>query len=490
MRNWFWTTLLFTLAVVVALVIDRHPGNVMIVVDNLSVQVSLAFAVFISIVGFLTLYFLLRLLAWLTNLPMRVRNWQGERKAQRDQDLLEDGWAALIEGRYTLAEQALTKLSLQTKNHRRQVLAGLSAARAAHALGEYTRRDQLISQAQATVNSQTINHKVDQKVEQNLNVAIAAAAADLWLDQGLAQQALDTMLASGADSSKHVHTMRILLRAYQQLNDHSQVLAMAHQLKRMKAIQAQEADRLVDVAGAAQIRDAQRRGDWQPIWKSLRSDEKLLPDVALAGAQAFESSDQIKEASRVLENAIEHSFDARVLEAYASVEGQEVNRRLQKAEAWLVKRPNDAKLLVSLGSLCLASQMWGQAQRYFERSLAVHPDPHVHALLGSMFDRIGKPDLAAKQWRLATTVGASLPVLSKKSLLPAADLAADPDFNNVGGWVELGDEAADQKKYVAEQVAAPVPSDAPYEEYFDSAPPTVPNDIEIGHDVSSGKIKP
>ena len=44
MRNWFWTTLLFTLAVVVALVIDRHPGNVMIVVDNLSVQVSLAFA--------------------------------------------------------------------------------------------------------------------------------------------------------------------------------------------------------------------------------------------------------------------------------------------------------------------------------------------------------------------------------------------------------------------------------------------------------------
>jgi hypothetical protein len=81
-------------------------------------------------------------------------------------------------------------------------------------------------------------------------------------------------------------------------------------------------------------------------------------------------------------------------------------------------------------------------------------------------------------------------VLSKKSLLPAADLAADPDLNNVGGWVELGDEVSDQKKYAAEQVAAPVPSDAPYEEYFDSAPPTVPKDVEIGPDVSSGKIKP
>jgi HemY protein len=284
--------------------------------------------------------------------------------------------------------------------------------------------------------------------------------------------------------------MRILLRAYQQLNDHAQVLAMAHQLKRMKAIQAQEADRLVDVAAAAQIRDAQRRGEWQPIWKSLRSEEKLLPDVALAGAQAFESSDQIKEASRVLENSIEHSFDTRVLEAYARSEGQDIKRRLQKAESWLIKRPNDAQLLASLGSLCLASQMWGQAQRYFERSLAIVPDPHVHALLGSLFDRIGKPDLAAKQWRLATAVGVALPVLSKNSLLPAADLAADPNINNVGGWVELGDDASEQSnRYVAEQVTPPVPSDAAYEEYFDSAPPTVPKDVEIGPDVSNGKVK-
>jgi len=481
MRTWFWTIFLFTLAVVLALVIDRHPGNVMIVVDNLSIQVSLAFAILTLIVAFVGLYILLRLVAWFTNLPLRMRNWRGERKAQRDQDLLEDGWTALLEGRYSLAEQALTKLSQQTKNHRRQVLASLSAARAAHAMGEYARRDQLIGDAQATV--------TDQKPDQTLRIAIAAAAADLWLDQGLAQQALDTLLASGAETTKHVHTMRILLRAYQQLNDHTQVLHIAHQLKRMRAIQAHEADRLVDVAAAAQIRDAQRRGDWQPIWKSLRSDEKLLPDIALAGAFAFESNDQIKESSRILENSIEQSFDPRVLDAYARSEGQEVNRRLQKAEGWLAKRPNDAQLLATLGSLCLASQMWGQAQRYLERSLALHSDSRVHALLGSLFDRIGKSDLAAKQWRLATAVSSALPVLSKDTLLPAADIAADPDIKNVGGWVELGDEVSAQNRYSAESTTPPVTTDAAYEEYFDSAPLTVPNDVEIGRDVSSNKIK-
>lgn len=481
MRTWFWTIFLFTLAVVVALVIDRHPGNVMIVVDNLSIQVSLAFAILTLIVAFVGMYVLLRLVAWFTNLPVRIRNWRGERKAQRDQDLLEDGWAALLEGRYSLAEQALTKLSQQTKNHRRRVLASLSAARAAHAMGEYTRRDQLINQAQSTV--------TDQKSDQTLRVAIAAAAADLWLDQGLAQQALDTLLASGAETTKHVHTMRILLRAYQQLNNHTQVLHIAHQLKRMRAIQSQEADRIVDVAAAAQIRDAQRRGDWQPIWKSLRSDEKLLPEVALAGAYAFEANDQIKDASRILENSIEQSFDVRVLDAYARAEGQEVNRRLQKAEGWLAKRPNDAQLLVTLGSLCLASQMWGQAQRYLEQSLAIHSDPRVHALLGSLFDRIGKPDMAAKQWRLATAVSSALPVLSKDALLPAADIAADPDIKNVGGWVELGDDTSHQNRYVEQEVAQTVPKDVAYEEYFDSAPLTVPHDVEIEHDVSSKKIK-
>lgn len=481
MRTWFWTIFLFTLAVVVALVIDRHPGNVMIVVDDLSIQVSLAFAILTLILAFVGTYILLRVVAWFTNLPVRMRNWRGERKAQRDQDLLEDGWAALLEGRYSLAEQALTKLSQQTKNHRRRVLASLSAARAAHAMGEYTRRDQLINQAQSTV--------TDQKSDQTLRVAIAAAAADLWLDQGLAQQALDTLLASGAETTKHVHTMRILLRAYQQLNNHTQVLHIAHQLKRMRAIQPQEADRIVDVAAAAQIRDAQRRGDWQPVWKSLRNDEKLLPEVALAGAHAFEANDQIKEASRILENSIEQSFDVRVLDAYARAEGQEVNRRLQKAEGWLAKRPNDAQLLVTLGSLCLASQMWGQAQRYLELSLAIHSDPRVHALLGSLFDRIGKPDMAAKQWRLATAASTALPVLSKDALLPAADIASDPDIKNVGGWVELGDDTSPQNRYVAQEVAQTVPKDVAYEEYFDSAPLTVPHDVEIEPDVSNNKIK-
>jgi HemY protein len=481
MRTWFWTIFLFTLAVVVALVIDRHPGNVMIVVDNLSIQVSLAFAILTLIVAFVALYILLRLVAWFTNLPLRMRNWRGERKAQRDQDLLEDGWAALLEGRYSLAEQALTKLSQQTKNHRRRVLASLSAARAAHAMGDYMRRDQLINQAQATV--------TDQKTDQTLRVAIAAAAADLWLDQGLAQQALDTLLASGAETTKHVHTMRILLRAYQQLNNHTQVLHIAHQLKRMRAIQTQEADRIVDVAAAAQMRDAQRRGDWQPIWKSLRSDEKLLPEVALAGAYAFEANDQIKEASRILENSIEQSFDVRVLDTYARAEGQEVNRRLQKAEGWLAKRPNDAQLLATLGSLCLASQMWGQAQRYLEHSLAIHSDSRVHALLGTLFDRIGKPDMAAKQWRLATSVSSALPVLSKDALLPAADIAADPDIKNVGSWVELGDDTSHQNRLDAQEVAQTVPKDVAYEEYFDSAPLTVPHDVDIEPDVSNNKIK-
>lgn len=476
MRTWFWTILLFTLAVALALLIDRHPGNVVVVVDQVSVQVSLAFAVLTLVFSFVALYVCLRVLIWVTQIPARVRNWRGQRQARRDQDLLEDGWTALIEGRYSVAVDALTKLSKQTKDRRRQVLSGLSAARAAHALGEYAQRDKLIEQAQLIL--------TDQKSDQTLRVAVAAAAADLWLDQGLAQQALDTLLASGAQTAKHVHTMRILLRAYQQLNNHQQVLALAHQLKRMHAIKEQEANRLVDVAAAAQLRDAQRRGDGLAVWKSLRQDEKLLPEVALAGADVFEANEQLSEASKILQASIEHSFDSRVLDAYAKAQGAEVNRRLQKAEAWLVKRPNDPQLLATLGSLCLAAQMWGQAQRYLERSVAINHDPRVHALLGSLFDRIGKPDLAAKQWRMATAVTTALPVLSQDALLPAADLGADPDVKNVGGWVDVSDDAlnTDSPQYGVGQSGGsgldyqpkPAQEDHAYDEYFDSAPPTVP----------------
>ena len=473
MRTWFWTLLLTTVAVVLAVVLRENTGQVLIMLNTWRIQVSFAFAVLVIVASFITLYLALRVLAWFTGIPMRVRAWHGRRQVRLDHELLEQGWTELLEGRYSNAEKDLTKLLDQSRSANRQVLAGLSAARAAHALGEYARRDNLLALAKDKAGQDT-----------GLTEAVATAAADLYLDQGLAQEALDVLLPLQQAGARHVHTLRLLLRAYRQLGRSDQVFVLARTLSRRKALPAIEARALIETAAAARLRETLHSGEWQKIWKDLKAEERILPEVALAAAAAFEVSGQPQEASKILEAAIERDFDPRLLEAYARGEPTQVARRLEKTEAWLQKKPEAPELLTTLGNLCLTGQLWGQAELYLTRSLARRSDARVHALLASLFDKLERLQEAAAQWRLATAVGTALPVLLADSYLPAADIQSDPGVFHAEGlayltdsglpvdWVSVGSQTQDSpaaEKTVLSQSYSPSTSHE-LDEYFDSAP--------------------
>lgn len=494
MRTLFWMVVLVTFAVLVAFVIHQFPGNVLIVVDQWRIQVSLAFAILLLIGSFSLCYLLIRVLTWLAYLPQRYRGWQGQRQEKREQSLLEQGWTALLEGRYIHAEKNLGRLAERSSDKRRQVLATLSAARAAHELGEFKRQDRLLEQAQSTAASQV--------GDVELNTAVAAAAADLWLQQGRAEQALGALQVDHVQPMRHMHTMRLLLRVYQQTGHHTKVLELARALQRKKALSQSQAEQLIEAAASALIMQSQGdEQDWMSCWKALNPEERRLPNVALAGAQAFQAVGNYKQATSVLEAAMSSApgrYNPSLLAAYAKAEPEQVTPRLQKAEQWLQDRmsaqqkpsnrassvPTDealashAALLTTLGSLCLAAQMWGQAQRYLEQSAALRPDARVHALLGSLFDRIGQPQRAAQHWRLATAVSAALPTLVQDAVLPAANTDADPVIPHSEGLGVFEEEAAgtaalQETKSTVSKVGASV--HAPYEEFFDSAP------IPMGH---------
>ncbi len=467
MRTWFWTLLLATVAVVLAVLLRENNGNVLILINTWRIQVSLAFAVLALVVGFISLYVLLRVLAWFTAIPMRLRAWHGRRVVKRDHELLEQGWTELLEGRYSHAEKDLTKLLDRSQDSNRQVLAALSAARAAHALGEFVRRDNLLA---------TAREKAD--TDGPLTEAVATAAADLYLEQGLAQQALDVLLPLQQAGARHVHTLRLLLRAYRQLNRHDQVFVLARTLSRRGALHETEARQIIEVAAAARLRETLDSGEWRQVWKDLKSEERILPEVALAGATALAASGQSEDASRALELAIAARLDPRLLAAYSRADATQVSRRLQKAEAWLQRHPENPDLLTTLGNLCLVGQIWGQAEHFLLRSVDKRSDARVHALLGSLYDKLGRQQDAAAQWRLATAVGTALPVLAEDSYLPAAEMGEDPGvfhaeglayFSETGFPVDWNEDSAAAASVTTAVPFNPVASHE-LDEYFDSAP--------------------
>jgi len=475
MRTWFWTLLLLVAAVALAVVLREHSGNVIVILPPWRVQVSTTFAALLIIALFVAIYVSLRLLGWLFSVPGSLRTWHGRRAQRRDHDLLERGWVELLQGRYAQAERDLSRLLTQTKASNRKAIAALSAARAAHGLGKHQRRDALLGMADDYLGD-----------DQSLRQAAAVAGADMLLEQGRAQEALARLGAQQDDKHCPLHVARLMLRAHAELGHHAQILSLARNLVRRGLMEREQASPVIDQAGAALL--GQADGDaWHAVWKDFKSDERTLPRIALAAACGFESQGKPDDATRILEAAISARMAPELLAAYARCDADQVPHRLEKAETWRKKYPDDPDLLASLGELCLIGQIWGTAERYLQRSLSLRDDARVHALLGNLYERLDRPLLARHHWRQAAAAGKTLPLLTSDAPLPAADTRSDPIVPDVEGLEELTPFAMGGSAMVVTRAATspdasatrPVDDEAVtaqgnIEELFDSAvPPSI-----------------
>lgn len=493
MRTWLWTLLVLALAVGLALVLREHGGNVLVMAPPWRVELSLTLAVLLLLGAFFVLYVLLRAIAWLVSGPERFKSWRGLRAQKRDHELLQSGWINALEGRYVQAEKELSKLLNQTQSTPDKVLAGLALAVASHRMGEYSRRDEALKAAQGAASG-----------EPRLKEAAATVAAEMYLDQHRPEDALVLLQPLQDASSRYFNATRLLLRAHRQLHHHDRVYDLVRLLLRRGAMDKATAQPLIEIAAAARLR-AGGIDAYKAIWGDLKAEERVLPAIALAGAAIQESAGNLDEASKILEAAIGNKLEPRLLSAYSQCTPDQVARRLSKAEVWLKANPHDSALLATLGNLCLIGQLWGQGERYLLRSMKIRSDVRIHALLGNLYDRLGRQEDAMKHWRLASGVAGLLPVLPVNPALPAADMRGDPTLIDVEGMLQsypvdgayvvdaATDDGAAAQGVAAENDAtvtsvaesdgtagsnatSPMPrapdgkNDSVFDEYFDSAP--------------------
>jgi HemY protein len=264
-------------------------------------------------------------------------------------------------------------------------------------------------------------------------------------------------------------------------------------LARRGAIEATEAQQLIETSATARLQAGGIDG-YKAIWGDLKAQERSLPDIALAAAAIQESQGNHEESARILETAIAARPDPRLLNAYAQCPPDQVARRLSKAELWLRTHPENSALLAALGNLCLIGQLWGQGERYLLRSMRIRSDMRIHALLGNLYDRLGRQTDAMTHWRLASGVAGTLPVLPMSHSLPAADTRADPTLIDAGSLPEPAAEGADA--YSRAPVAAsaadydlddhtssrPLPASAPQAPPAAEPPKTISADSNDGLD--------
>lgn len=487
MRTWFWTLLVFVAAVGLALVLRDHNGNILIMVQPWRIELSLTFAVLLLIAAFVVLHIVLRIIAWVARGPDRFRSWRSVRAQKRDHNLLESGWVNILEGRYEQADKDLTRLLGKTRSYTSKVVAGLASARAAHHLGDPQRRDDALVKARAAARDDV-----------RLKEAVAVVTAEMHLDDNRAQDALALLKPLQDASSRYFHATRMLVRAHQQLGNHDKVYELTRLLVRRGAISPSLAQQYIESSGAARLIAAGSEG-FKSVWNDFKADEKTLPGLATVAARIQSMAGQHDEAARILENAINARMDPRLLALYAQCPPEQVKRRLNKGEGWLKAHPDDASLLAMLGTLCLTGELWGQAERHLLDSMRIRSDVRIHALLGNLYDALGRHAEAMRHWRLSSGVAGKLPVLTIGKALPAADTRYDPLLTDLSvemddtlakPWSEPAPAAASAADVVSGDIREPQPSgsqqtgrkagtvtssaskipDNEIQDYFDSAP--------------------
>jgi HemY protein len=393
MRSLFWLLAVFAAAVALVLLGRVDSGYVLFVQPPWRVEVSMLLFVLALIGSFFVLYAVLRLLGHAVALPRYVRAYRSRRRRERAHAALAGALQAYYEGRYARAEK---EAALAFESGPSPALAALLAARAAHQMREFQRRDQWLDRAE--------------RAGGRMLSACLVTRAELALedrDFAAARAALHGLEDAGP---KHIATARMLLRAERGAGDWEEVLRLAGQLGKRDAIAPALAEEYkVQATIELLARAAGDAAAFERRWRAVEARTQVHPRVAAAAARHANELGRAELAREILERALAAEWSAQLVVLYSELpdrlspqeRGAEALVRIEHAESWLLERARDAQLLATLGRLCAQAELWGKARAFLEASVSFEESRVAYLELARLAERLGQPSEAQQHYRRA-----------------------------------------------------------------------------------------
>jgi HemY protein len=376
--------IVIAVALGLGIAISRHPGYVLVDYPHVfryeSGLWSTLAALLLIVVVVLLAWLLIGLLLTSTGV---INPWSRRNRSRRDQTAIEKGQLDLAEGRWASAQKHLQRAA---EAERLPLLYYLGAARAANELGRYEDSDQLLERA------------LERQPQAEL--AVALAHAQLQLDRGDSDSALQTLQAMHERHPRNPQVLRQLQRLHQQRGDWSAVVRLLPELRKDKTLPPAELAELerrawggnLSLATRGETTGTQGRVALDQAWQALNSAQRQEPALVLAYAEQLRQLGESVEAEAVLRGALKRQYDSHLARLYGVVAGSDPARQLQAAEGWLKEHPKDPGLLLTLGRLCLQNRLWGKARDYFEASLRLQRNPEACAELARLLAQLGETE--------------------------------------------------------------------------------------------------
>jgi len=392
MKSLLWVLLVSAAAVALVLLVRVDSGYVLFFYPPWRVEMSMVFFGVAALASFLLLYLAFRLLGAALALPTTVRAWRARRRRERSHAALAAALQAYYEGRYARAEK---EAGIAFDNGPTPGVAALLAARAAHQMRDFERRDRWLERADGSGDS--------------LQAARLVSRAELALEDRDFAAARDALRNLHGAGPKHVATTRLLLRAERGAGAWDEVLRLASQLSKRDAISPALAEEYKVQATVELLgRSADDGAAFERRWRGIAAADRLQPRIAAAGARHATALGRAALAREIIENALAAEWVPSLVSLYGDLPPNlneekvaEARARIERAERWLLERNRDAQLLATLGRLCAQAELWGKARSFLEASLSFEESRAARVELARLAERLGQADEAQRHFRKA-----------------------------------------------------------------------------------------
>jgi HemY protein len=386
------------LGVGIVALIRTEPGYMLLAYGNYTLESSLWVGGLLILLFVLLLYGLISLIRKLLAGPDSLAGWLRARKAQAASRLTNQGVTGFIEGHWGKSRDQLVR---GARHNEAPLVNYLLAARASQQLAEPEQVQRCLGAAADT--------------DASAVVAVELTRAELALQAGQFQQALDALAESRRNPGRNPHVLDLMAQAYRGLGDWDSLAGLLPDMKKHRVLPFEQLlDLERETFGRLLAQAGKTAGGGEPLaalnssWKKLPAEMKQDAAIVQLYVRRLIGLGDHDTAGETIQRELKHRWDAELVHLYGYVQSANLRHQREQAEKWLEAHPDDAQLLMCLGRLAARDKLWGVARDYFERSYRVQRTPEICAELGRLLEGLGEPTVATAYFREGLELGVNM----------------------------------------------------------------------------------
>lgn len=365
--------------------IMRHPGYLFIIFQPWIIQTPLWFALLSLALLLLLFYLLINSIDQLKLFWFRIKSWLRFRRTRLSYSKTQEGLSYLIQGQWKKSERLLLGGINQTVD---PLINYLGLAKSAHEQGAFDNRDRYIQKAY--------------HIAPEANIAIGLVQAELEMAQGKYEQAMATLTFLQQKSPLNTRVLKLLEKIYVHLADWKSLHTLLPSLRKAKLITHSQAETFEKNVYCELLRSPRNKNlsDIQNLWNEIPRGLKKNPEIVYeyVKQQLNFSVTNMDEIEDLIRKTLKHHWHAELVNIYGTLPFTQLNRQLVIVGAWLKNYGQQPETLLALGRLCVKVQLWGKAKDYFEKCLALQPNPEASYEYGKLLEQLNQPEEAMQQY--------------------------------------------------------------------------------------------